>query len=173
MSVEVWTYILVGITFAAYLYIGYYNRVRDTKGFYVAGQGVPGVLTLQHTIRRAEIQDLRGEGGFDITRTRGLLFTQIQIVVVDQQAKFLLVEHAEPGGKHSLEVVPDITEFNACIGGSSTDAQVAVNIDCPEIQRRKLKIPVVLLLRLGDGRNQQADKPENDQMSFDSHDDIS
>ncbi len=43
MSAEVWTYILVGITFAVYLYIGYYNRVRDTRGFYVAGQGVPAI----------------------------------------------------------------------------------------------------------------------------------
>jgi cation/acetate symporter len=43
VSVEVWTYILVGITFAAYLYIGYANRVRDTGGFYVAGRGVPAI----------------------------------------------------------------------------------------------------------------------------------
>ena len=43
MSVEIWTYILVGITFAAYLYIGYYNRVKDTGGFYVAGRGVPAI----------------------------------------------------------------------------------------------------------------------------------
>ena len=43
MSVEVWTYILVGITFAVYLYIGYANRVRDTGGFYVAGRGVPAI----------------------------------------------------------------------------------------------------------------------------------
>ncbi|MCB0177478.1 MAG: cation acetate symporter [Anaerolineae bacterium] len=43
MSVEVWTYLLVGLSFAGYIYIGYYNRVRDTKGFYVAGQGVPAV----------------------------------------------------------------------------------------------------------------------------------
>jgi cation/acetate symporter len=43
MTVETWTYILVGLTFAAYLYIGYYNRVKDTRGFYVAGQGVPPV----------------------------------------------------------------------------------------------------------------------------------
>ncbi|MCB0087696.1 MAG: cation acetate symporter [Caldilineaceae bacterium] len=42
-SVELWTYIVVGITFALYIYIGYANRVRDTKGFYVAGQGVPAV----------------------------------------------------------------------------------------------------------------------------------
>ncbi|MEZ4705966.1 MAG: sodium:solute symporter family protein [Caldilineaceae bacterium] len=42
-SVELWTYIVVGITFALYIYIGYANRVRDTKGFYVAGQGVPAI----------------------------------------------------------------------------------------------------------------------------------
>ena len=44
MSVEVWTYSLVGLSFAAYLWIGYRNRVRDTKGFYVAGQGVPAIF---------------------------------------------------------------------------------------------------------------------------------
>ncbi|HMQ55142.1 MAG TPA: cation acetate symporter, partial [Anaerolineae bacterium] len=43
MSTELWTYILVGLSFAGYIYIGYANRVRDTKGFYVAGQGVPAV----------------------------------------------------------------------------------------------------------------------------------
>lgn len=43
MSTEVWTYIFVGITFAAYIWIGYRNRVRSTAGFYVAGQGVPAV----------------------------------------------------------------------------------------------------------------------------------
>lgn len=43
MSVEAWTYLLVGLSFAGYLYIGYYNRVKDTKGFYVAGQGVPAI----------------------------------------------------------------------------------------------------------------------------------
>ncbi len=43
MSVEVWTYILVSITFFIYLYIGWWARVRDTKGFYVAGQGVPAI----------------------------------------------------------------------------------------------------------------------------------
>ena len=43
MSVEVWRYIIVGLTFAGYIYIGYSNRVRDTKGFYVAGQGVPAI----------------------------------------------------------------------------------------------------------------------------------
>ncbi|GIK73350.1 MAG: cation acetate symporter [Chloroflexota bacterium] len=42
-EVQLWTYIVVGITFALYIWIGYSNRVRDTKGFYVAGQGVPAV----------------------------------------------------------------------------------------------------------------------------------
>jgi cation/acetate symporter len=41
MSVEALTIIFVIITFGAYLTIGYLARVRDTKGFYVAGQGVP------------------------------------------------------------------------------------------------------------------------------------
>jgi cation/acetate symporter len=43
MTVELWTYLLVILSFGGYLYIGYMNRVRDTKGFYVAGQGVPAV----------------------------------------------------------------------------------------------------------------------------------
>ncbi len=43
MSVEQWTYLIVGLSFALYLYIGYRSRVRDTKGFYVAGRGVPPV----------------------------------------------------------------------------------------------------------------------------------
>ncbi|MEM6792995.1 MAG: sodium:solute symporter family protein [Acidobacteriota bacterium] len=41
---EAWTFAFVALTFGAYLYIGYSNRVRDTKGFYVAGQGVPPVF---------------------------------------------------------------------------------------------------------------------------------
>ncbi len=41
---ELWTFAFVTLTFGAYLYIGYSNRVRDTKGFYVAGQGVPPVF---------------------------------------------------------------------------------------------------------------------------------
>jgi len=42
-EVQLWTYIVVAITFALYIWIGYSNRVRDTKGFYVAGQGVPAI----------------------------------------------------------------------------------------------------------------------------------
>ncbi|NJP06856.1 MAG: cation acetate symporter [Chloroflexaceae bacterium] len=40
---EIWTFVLVIISFGIYIYIGYMNRVRDTRGFYVAGQGVPAI----------------------------------------------------------------------------------------------------------------------------------
>ncbi|MEQ9461839.1 MAG: sodium:solute symporter family protein [Phycisphaeraceae bacterium] len=39
--VGVWTLVLVGLSFALYLTIAWVSRVRDTRGFYVAGQGVP------------------------------------------------------------------------------------------------------------------------------------
>ncbi len=38
-----WTWSFVAITFAVYLYIGWRSRVKDSKGFYVAGQGVPAI----------------------------------------------------------------------------------------------------------------------------------
>lgn len=41
MSVQLWTYIFVGLSFSLYLGIAWWARVADTKGFYVAGQGVP------------------------------------------------------------------------------------------------------------------------------------
>ncbi len=43
MTTAVWTWIFVGGTFSLYLFIAWLARVRDTKGFYVAGQGVPAV----------------------------------------------------------------------------------------------------------------------------------
>lgn len=43
MTVEAWTYIFVTITFTLYLYIGWRARVRESSGFYVAGQGVPAI----------------------------------------------------------------------------------------------------------------------------------
>lgn len=43
MSAETWTWIIVLATFALYLGIGYWARVRETAGFYVAGRGVPPV----------------------------------------------------------------------------------------------------------------------------------
>ena len=38
-----WTWALVLATFALYLFIGWRSRVRETSGFYVAGQGVPAI----------------------------------------------------------------------------------------------------------------------------------
>lgn len=38
-----WTFAFIGITFAAYLVIGWRSRVHETRGFYVAGQGVPAI----------------------------------------------------------------------------------------------------------------------------------
>lgn len=43
MSILAWTYIMVGITFSIYIGIAWTSRVRDTKGFYVAGGGVPAL----------------------------------------------------------------------------------------------------------------------------------
>lgn len=41
MSILVWTYIIVGITFALYIGIAIWSRAGSTKEFYVAGGGVP------------------------------------------------------------------------------------------------------------------------------------
>lgn len=41
MSIRAWTFLFVFVTFSAYLLIAWLSRVRDTKGFYVAGQGIP------------------------------------------------------------------------------------------------------------------------------------
>lgn len=41
MTVLTWTWLFVGITFILYLGIAWWSRVADTRGFYVAGRGVP------------------------------------------------------------------------------------------------------------------------------------
>lgn len=43
MTANQWTYLFVGLTFGLYLFIGWRSRVKDTRGFYVAGQGVPAI----------------------------------------------------------------------------------------------------------------------------------
>ncbi|MDJ0569500.1 MAG: cation acetate symporter [Pleurocapsa sp. MO_192.B19] len=43
MSVEAWTTTFVIISFMLYLYIGWRSRVKDSKGFFVADQGVPSI----------------------------------------------------------------------------------------------------------------------------------
>tara|TARA_S200000501_G_scaffold123665_1_gene116704 strand:- start:1153 stop:2826 length:1674 start_codon:yes stop_codon:yes gene_type:complete len=40
MSIQSWTYILVGITFSIYIVIAIWSRVQSTKEFYIAGGGV-------------------------------------------------------------------------------------------------------------------------------------
>ena len=41
MSIQAWTYLLVGLTFTIYIGIAIWSRVVSTSGFYVAGRGVP------------------------------------------------------------------------------------------------------------------------------------
>jgi len=43
MGIQEWTWVTVGLTFFAYIYIGYRSRVHSTRGFYVAGQGVSAI----------------------------------------------------------------------------------------------------------------------------------
>jgi cation/acetate symporter len=43
MSIQGWTYVMVGLTFGVYLTIAWMSRVKDTKGFYVAGGGIPAL----------------------------------------------------------------------------------------------------------------------------------
>lgn len=43
MSVELWTIVIVGLSFLVYLYIGWQARVKDSKGFFVADQGIPSI----------------------------------------------------------------------------------------------------------------------------------
>jgi cation/acetate symporter len=43
MGVEVWTFLFVTLSLLLYLYIGWRSRVKDTKGFFVADQGVPAI----------------------------------------------------------------------------------------------------------------------------------
>lgn len=43
MTVETWTFLLVMLSFMVYTYIGWRSRVKDTKGFFVAEQGIPAI----------------------------------------------------------------------------------------------------------------------------------
>lgn len=43
MSTQAWTLTFVGLTFTLYLVIAWLARVRDTRGFYVAGRGIPAM----------------------------------------------------------------------------------------------------------------------------------
>jgi cation/acetate symporter len=41
MSILAWTYVMVILTFGLYLFIAWRSRVKETKGFYIAGGNVP------------------------------------------------------------------------------------------------------------------------------------
>ncbi len=43
MGILGWTYVFVGLTFGLYIFVAWRSRVKDVKGFYVAGMGVPPV----------------------------------------------------------------------------------------------------------------------------------
>lgn len=43
MSVEIWTIVLVGLSFFVYIYIGWQSRVENSKDFFIAGQGIPSI----------------------------------------------------------------------------------------------------------------------------------
>jgi cation/acetate symporter len=59
-----WTWLFVGLTFGLYLLIGWLSRVRDTRGFYVAGQGVPafanGAATAAYWMSAASFLSMAG-----------------------------------------------------------------------------------------------------------------
>ncbi len=64
MSLQVWTYLIVGATFALYIGIAWGARVKDTKGFYVAGGGVPplanGMATAADWMSAASFMSMTG-----------------------------------------------------------------------------------------------------------------
>jgi cation/acetate symporter len=43
MGIQGWTYLLVALSFGLYISIAVITRVKSTRGFYVAGQGVPAL----------------------------------------------------------------------------------------------------------------------------------
>ena len=43
MPVEIWTGLFVGLSFLLYLVIGWRSRVRDSQGFFIAGQDIPAI----------------------------------------------------------------------------------------------------------------------------------
>lgn len=43
MTIQTWTYLFVGLTFALYIGIAILSRVKTTAGFYVAGQGISAI----------------------------------------------------------------------------------------------------------------------------------
>lgn len=72
MTVQIWTYIIVGITFALYIGIAIWSRASSTKDFYVAGGGVSplanGLATAADWMSAASFLGMAGLisfGGYD------------------------------------------------------------------------------------------------------------
>ena len=72
MSVQIWTYIIVGLTFSVYIGIAIWSRVQSTKEFYVAGGGVGawanGMATAADWMSAASFLGMAGLisfGGYD------------------------------------------------------------------------------------------------------------
>jgi cation/acetate symporter len=64
MSIQAWTFLFVGLSFSLYLFIAWRSRVQDTKGFYVAGQGIPaaanGMATAADWMSAASVISMAG-----------------------------------------------------------------------------------------------------------------
>jgi len=69
MTVQTWTYILVGITFALYIGIAIWSKAGSTKEFYVAGGGVSpwanGMATAADWMSAASFISMAGIISFD------------------------------------------------------------------------------------------------------------
>ncbi len=72
MSIQIWTWVLVGITFALYIGIAIWSRASSTKEFYVAGGGVSplanGLATAADWMSAASFISMAGIisfGGYD------------------------------------------------------------------------------------------------------------
>ena len=44
MSVQAWTFVMVGLSFALYIGVAIWSRASSTEEFYIAGAGVPSVV---------------------------------------------------------------------------------------------------------------------------------
>ena len=80
MSVQTWTYVIVGITFALYIGIAIWSKASSTKDFYVAGGGVSpwanGMATAADWMSAASFISMAGIiafAGYDGWRCRRLL----------------------------------------------------------------------------------------------------
>jgi cation/acetate symporter len=69
MDVQIWTYIIVGVTFALYIGIAIWSRAGSTKEFYVAGGGVSplanGMATAADWMSAASFLSMAGIIAFD------------------------------------------------------------------------------------------------------------